>query len=102
MLNHNLITYHQAEHHLPNAEIHPAAVKIIDKLVSHGFDSYLVGGAVRDLLLGLHPKDFDIATEATPEDIKHIFKGKCRIIGRRFRLAHVYMGSSIYEVATAS
>ena len=100
MLNHNLITYQQAEHHLPNAEIHPAAVKIIDKLVSHGFDAYLVGGAVRDLLLGLHPKDFDIATEATPEDIKHIFKGKCRIIGRRFRLAHVYMGSSIYEVAT--
>lgn len=82
------------------AEISSAAKKIIHKLVEHGFEAYLVGGAIRDLLLGLHPKDFDIATDATPEDIKKIFKGRCRIIGRRFRLAHVYMGNSIYEVAT--
>ena len=100
MLNQNLITYHQSEHRLPPGEISEATKKIIDKLVEHGFEAYLGGGAVRDLLLGLHPKDFDIATSATPEDIKRIFKGKCRIIGRRFRLAHVYMGSSIYEVAT--
>ncbi len=100
MLNHNLVTYHQSEHRLPAGEISDAAKKIINKLVEHNFQAYLVGGAVRDLLLGLHPKDFDIATDATPEDIKHIFKGKCRIIGRRFRLAHVYMGNSLYEVAT--
>ncbi|WP_223787505.1 polynucleotide adenylyltransferase PcnB [Marinicella meishanensis] len=100
MLDHNLITYHQFEHRLPNGEISNASKKIINKLVEHGFEAYLVGGAVRDLLLGLHPKDFDIATDATPEDIKAIFKGKCRLIGRRFRLAHVYMGNSIYEVAT--
>jgi len=100
LLNHNLITYHQSEHHLPSDKISDAAQKIIYKLIEHGFEAYLVGGAVRDLLLGLHPKDFDIATDATPEDIKRIFKGKCRIIGRRFRLAHVYMGGCIYEVAT--
>lgn len=100
MLNHNLVTYHQSEHRLPSGEISDATKKIIYKLLENGFEAYLVGGAVRDLLLGLHPKDFDIATNATPEDIKHIFKGKCRIIGRRFRLAHVYMGGSIYEVAT--
>jgi poly(A) polymerase len=100
LLNQNLITYHQSEHRLPSGEISEATKKIINKLVDHGFEAYLVGGAVRDILLGLHPKDFDIATDATPEDIKKIFKGKCRIIGRRFRLAHVYMGSSIYEVAT--
>ncbi len=100
MLNHNLITYHPSEHRLPSGEISQATKKIINRLVEHGFEAYLVGGAVRDLLLGLHPKDFDIATDATPEDIKHIFKGKCRIIGRRFRLAHIYMGNSIYEVAT--
>ncbi len=100
MLNQNLITYNKSEHRLPSGEISPATKKIIDKLVDHGFEAYLVGGAVRDLLLGLHPKDFDIATDATPEDIKRIFKGKCRIIGRRFRLAHIYMGNSIYEVAT--
>jgi len=100
LLNKNLITYTKEEHRLPTGEINKAAKKIISRLVEHGFEAYLVGGAVRDLLLGLHPKDFDIATDATPEDIKHIFKGKCRIIGRRFRLAHIYMGSSIYEVAT--
>ncbi|MCB1582711.1 MAG: polynucleotide adenylyltransferase PcnB [Marinicella sp.] len=100
MLNNNLTTYTKKEHKLPLAEIHPAAKKIIEKLVDHGFEAYLVGGAVRDLLLGLHPKDFDIATDATPEEIKHIFKNKCRIIGRRFRLAHIYMGNAIYEVAT--
>ncbi len=100
LLNNNLITYAKNEHRLPTAEINPAAKKIIAKLVENGFEAYLVGGAVRDLLLGLHPKDFDIATEATPEEIKSIFKGKCRIIGRRFRLAHIYMGNCIYEVAT--
>lgn len=98
--NQNLVTYKQSEHRLPPGEINGATKQIINELVKNGFEAYLVGGAVRDLLLGLHPKDFDIATDATPEEIKHIFKRKCRIIGRRFRLAHVYMGNSIYEVAT--
>lgn len=100
MLNHNLITYTKNEHRIPDAEICQPAIKIIERLVEHGFEAYLVGGAVRDLLLGLHPKDFDIATSATPEEIKHVFKGKCRIIGRRFRLAHIYMDNSLFEVAT--
>jgi len=100
LLNKNLITYTKSQHRLPSGEISPSAKKIISRLLDHGFEAYLVGGAIRDLLLGLHPKDFDIATDATPEDIKGIFKGKCRIIGRRFRLAHIYMGNCIYEVAT--
>ncbi len=64
-----------------------------------GFEAYLVGGGVRDLLLGLHPKDFDVATDATPEQVKGLFSN-CRLIGRRFRLAHVHFGREIIEVAT--
>src|SRR5690606_38516908 len=64
-----------------------------------GFGAYLVGGAVRDLLLGMHPKDFDVATDATPEQVKQLFRN-CRLIGRRFRLAHVVYGREIIEVAT--
>ncbi len=64
-----------------------------------GFEAYLVGGGVRDLLLGLHPKDFDVATNASPEEVRAQFRN-CRLIGRRFRLAHVYFGREIIEVAT--
>ena len=69
------------------------------RLREGGFGAYLVGGAVRDLLLGLHPKDFDVATDATPEQVKQLFRN-CRLIGRRFRLAHVVYGREIIEVAT--
>lgn len=69
------------------------------RLREGGFGAYLVGGAVRDLLLGLHPKDFDVATDATPEQVKALFRN-CRLIGRRFRLAHVVYGKEIIEVAT--
>ena len=69
------------------------------RLHKAGYAAYLVGGGVRDLLLGLHPKDFDIATDATPEQVKALF-GNCRLIGRRFRLAHVHFGREIIEVAT--
>ncbi|MCX7545544.1 polynucleotide adenylyltransferase PcnB [Marinicella gelatinilytica] len=100
MLNKNPITYRQGQHHLPHDEINNAVKKIIRKLTDAGYEAYLVGGAVRDLLLGLHPKDFDIATDATPENVKQVFKGQCRLIGRRFRLAHIYMGSQVYEIAT--
>ncbi|MBB4132622.1 poly(A) polymerase [Xanthomonas campestris] len=69
------------------------------RLRESGFGAYLVGGAVRDLLVGGHPKDFDVATSATPEEVKTLFRN-CRLIGRRFRLAHVVFGREIIEVAT--
>ncbi len=69
------------------------------RLKKANFEAYLVGGCVRDLLLGREPKDFDVATNASPEQIKQIFRN-CRIIGRRFRLAHVFFGREIIEVAT--
>lgn len=71
----------------------------MQRLKNAGFEAYLVGGCVRDLLLGREPKDFDVATNASPEQVKQIFRN-CRIIGRRFRLAHVFFGGEIIEVAT--
>jgi poly(A) polymerase len=74
---------------------------IVGQLVDGGFESYIVGGAVRDLLMGLTPKDYDIATAASPEEIRRVFgRRQSRIIGRRFRLVHVYAGGDIYEVST--
>ncbi len=75
------------------------ALKVLYHLRESGFSAYLVGGAVRDLLIGRMPKDFDVATDATPEQVKSIFRN-CRLIGRRFRLAHVVFGREIIEVAT--
>jgi poly(A) polymerase len=75
------------------------AAKVVRRLERAGFQAYLVGGCVRDLLLGGTPKDYDIATSARPEDVRGIFRN-CRVIGRRFRLAHVVFGSKIVEVAT--
>ncbi len=69
------------------------------RLKEAGYQAFLVGGAVRDLLIGVRPKDFDIATDALPEDVRHLFRN-CRLIGRRFRLAHVHFGGEIIEVAT--
>ena len=77
----------------------PSALKVLYRLNKSGFDAYLVGGGVRDILLGLKPKDFDIATNATPDEIKSLFRN-CRLIGRRFRLAHIVFGREIIEVAT--
>jgi len=77
----------------------PSALKVLYRLNKGGFDAYLVGGGVRDILLGLKPKDFDIATNATPDEIKALFRN-CRLIGRRFRLAHIVFGREIIEVAT--
>src|SRR3954469_6826206 len=67
------------------------AVKVVQTLADAGFEAYIVGGAVRDLLLGLRPKDFDVATNATPEEVKGLFRRAC-IVGRRFRLVHVIYG----------
>ncbi|MDD9946280.1 MAG: polynucleotide adenylyltransferase PcnB [Myxococcales bacterium] len=80
--------------------IDPDAVKVLRRLTRHGYSAYLVGGGVRDLLLGHEPKDFDIATSARPNEVRRLFRN-CRIIGRRFRLAHVlFAGGKVIEVAT--
>jgi len=79
--------------------IDPSALKVVSRLQAYGYEAYFVGGCVRDLLLGRRPKDFDVATSATPDEIKRLFKN-CRIIGRRFRLAHIIFGEKIIETAT--
>ncbi len=81
------------------ASLDPDAVRVVTRLQDQGFESYLVGGCVRDLLAGLIPKDFDVSTEARPRQIRRVFRNS-RIIGRRFKLAHVHFGSNIIEVAT--
>ncbi len=87
------------QHPVSRKQISPSALKVLYRLNKGGYDAYLVGGGVRDLLLGLEPKDFDIVTNATPEQIKALFRN-CRLIGRRFRLAHIVFGREIIEVAT--
>src|SRR3954471_7495116 len=87
------------QHPISRANISSNALKVLYRLKEAGFQAFLVGGAVRDLLLGLHPKDFDIATNAHPEQVKQLFRN-CRLIGRRFHLAHVRFGYEIIEVAT--
>ncbi|TNJ34977.1 polynucleotide adenylyltransferase PcnB [Arenimonas terrae] len=89
----------RAEHGISRKDISPNALRVLYRLREGGFQGYLVGGAVRDLLVGGHPKDFDVATDATPEQVKALFRN-CRLIGRRFRLAHVVYGKEIIEVAT--
>lgn len=87
------------QHTISRKDISPNALRVLYRLRDAGFAGYLVGGAVRDLLVGGHPKDFDVATNATPEQVKQLFRN-CRLIGRRFRLAHVVFGNEIIEVAT--
>ena len=76
-----------------------SAVAVVARLRENNYSAFIVGGAVRDLLLGKHPKDFDVATDATPEQIVSLFRG-ARIIGRRFQIVHVRMGREIIEVTT--
>jgi poly(A) polymerase len=87
------------QHTISRRDISPNALRVLYRLREGGHHAYLVGGAVRDLLAGGHPKDFDVATDATPEQVKHLFRN-CRLIGRRFRLAHVVFGREVIEVAT--
>src|SRR4051812_4918595 len=87
------------QHTISRANISSNALKVLYRLKEAGFQAFLVGGAVRDLLLGLYPKDFDVATNAHPEQVKQLFRN-CRLIGRRFHLAHVRFGYEIVEVAT--
>ena len=89
----------RAEHSISRAQIDPDALKVLYRLHQHGHVAYLVGGSVRDLLLGRRPKDFDIGTSAHPYEVKRLFRN-CWIIGRRFRLAHVKFGPKAIEVAT--
>lgn len=89
----------RAEHPISRSAIAPNALKVLYRLKDAGYQAFLVGGSVRDLLLGLRPKDFDIATNALPDEVRSIFRN-CRLIGRRFRLAHVYFGRDVVEVAT--
>jgi poly(A) polymerase len=93
------VVYTKAEHNINLKSIDGDALSIIECLKKNGFDSYIVGGAVRDLLGGRKPKDFDIVTDATPGRIKKIFRNS-RIIGKRFRLVHVFFGAKIFEVST--
>lgn len=86
-------------HIISRSNIDPNALKVLYHLKSAGFAAYLVGGAVRDLLVEMTPKDFDIATDARPEQIRKLFRN-CLLIGRRFRLAHIRFGREIIEVAT--
>ncbi len=87
------------QHIISRKNISKSALRVLYRLNEAGYAAYLVGGAVRDLLLGLRPKDFDVATNATPDEVKKLFRN-CRLIGRRFRLAHVVFGPEIIEVAT--
>jgi poly(A) polymerase len=87
------------QHNISRKQLSPNALKVLYRLQDNGYEAYLVGGCVRDILLGLVPKDFDVVTNATPEQVKASFNN-CRLIGRRFRLAHIMYGREIIEVAT--
>src|SRR3954462_13536735 len=89
----------RAEHPISRSQVDGDALKVLYRLHQNGYVAYLVGGSVRDLLLGRHPKDFDIGTSAHPYQVKRLFRN-CWIIGRRFRLAHVKFGPKTIEVAT--
>jgi poly(A) polymerase len=93
------VVYTQNEHGINFSDVDSDAVYITERLRANGFETYIVGGAVRDLMLRKKPKDFDIVSEASPTRIKRIFRN-ARVIGRRFRLVHVYFGTKIFEVST--
>src|SRR5579885_3408558 len=89
----------RAEHTISRSAISPNALRVLYRLRDGGFQAFLVGGCVRDLMLGITPKDFDVATDALPEQVKKLFRNS-RLVGRRFRLAHVFFGPETIEVAT--
>jgi len=93
------LVYTRDEHGINSADVDEQAAGIVRKLKDAGYETYIVGGVVRDLILGKKPKDFDIVSGASPTRIKKIFRNS-RIIGRRFRLVHVYFGQRIFEVST--
>ncbi|WP_221800296.1 polynucleotide adenylyltransferase PcnB [Oceanobacter mangrovi] len=87
------------EHSISRSQISDAALKVLYRLHNAGYEALLVGGGVRDTLLGMSPKDFDVATDATPEQVNKLFRNS-RLIGRRFKLVHVVFGREVIEVAT--
>ncbi|AJE04953.1 polynucleotide adenylyltransferase PcnB [Geobacter pickeringii] len=89
----------RADHPISRSLVSPNALRVLYRLKENGHLAFLVGGCVRDLLLGREPKDFDVATDATPNQVKRIFRN-CRLVGRRFRLAHIHFQDEIIEVAT--
>ena len=91
--------YTYKQHHIAREALSPLALKVCDRLHQHGFAAFVVGGAVRDLLLDRDPKDFDVATNATPEEVRNLFR-RSRIIGRRFQIVHVMQGQDVVEVST--
>ena len=93
------VVIRRPQHTLSRSNISDNALKVLYRLKSCGHQAFLVGGGVRDLLLGLSPKDFDVATDARPEQVRKLFRN-CRLIGRRFRLAHVRFGREVIEVVT--
>ena len=93
------VVIRRPQHTLSRSNISGNALKVLYRLKSCGHQAFLVGGGVRDLLLGLRPKDFDVATDAHPEQVRKLFRN-CRLIGRRFRLAHVRFGREVIEVVT--
>jgi len=95
----NAVILSRGEHGISRNNIDDHALKVLYRLHKAGYQACLVGGAVRDLLLGFTPKDFDVATDATPDEVNQLFRN-CRLIGRRFRLAHIHFGRQIIEVAT--
>jgi len=95
----NLTVLRRSQHNISRKSISESALKVLYRLSKSGYRACLVGGGVRDLLLGIQPKDFDVATDATPEQVRELFKNS-RIIGRRFRLVHIRFGRDIIEVAT--
>lgn len=89
----------RAEHNVSRSKISGNAVRVLYRLKEAGFQAFLVGGCVRDVMIGRQPKDFDVATNALPDEVRALFRN-CRLVGRRFRLAHVVFGREIIEVAT--
>ncbi len=95
----NLTIIPRDQHQVSRKHIGDNALKVLSRLRRAGYDAYLVGGCVRDLMIGKIPKDFDVSTNAHPEQIKKVFSN-CRLVGRRFRLAHIHFGREVIEVAT--
>ncbi|MGA2366013.1 MAG: hypothetical protein ABSG12_11045, partial [Steroidobacteraceae bacterium] len=89
----------RADHNVSRSNISSNALRVLYRLKDAGFQAFLVGGCVRDVMLGRHPKDFDVATDALPDQVRSLFRNS-RLVGRRFRLAHVVFGRDVIEVAT--
>jgi poly(A) polymerase len=89
----------RSDHPVSRSNISPNALRVLYRLKETGFEAFLVGGCVRDIILGRHPKDFDVATDALPDQVRRLFRN-CRLVGRRFRLAHIVYGRDVIEVAT--